>query len=300
MKVQDFFNTKMDISKYTFEELEHFTDCFGKGLSEFNELSLKIFEDPRIHFKEAPIRILRTIRFAAILGWEIDSTTWKAMQESSTRQLLANIPRKELGDEFILIVGAAFPDYGMKLLLDSGIMLQWMQAAIKGSVYEGHMSPWSMDQNSVYHELTLEQHTLQVLRNSLLLHCDAPMEKKLILRLTAICHDLGKMYQPIQGRNECGYTSYHGGVSPQPESAAREGSQDRTRNENTVYPSRKTLFEWIPVDGSIQSPRFGALDIRNFKMAPRAAVEYGDFSRRGYYYSEETVSSVYQVMFNII
>lgn len=200
----------MDISKYTLQELEHFSDCFGRSFSEFTESSLQISEDPRIHFKEAPIRILRVIRFAAFLGWEIDSTTWKAMQEPAVHQLLANSPQKELGEEFALIIGAAFPDYGLKLLLDSGIMLQWMQAVIKGSVYEGLMSPWAMDQNSVYHELTLEQHTLQVLKNSLPLHCDASLEKKLILRLTAICHDLGKMYQPIQGKNEFGSTSYHG------------------------------------------------------------------------------------------
>jgi tRNA nucleotidyltransferase/poly(A) polymerase len=195
---------------FSSQELTQFADCFGRGFSDFTEPSLQISEDPKIRFKEAPIRILRVIRFAAILGCEIDSIAWKAMQEPASLQLLANIPQEELGDEFALIVGAAFPDYGVKLLLDSGIMLQWMQAAIKGSVYEGLMSPWSMDQNSVYHELTLEQHTLQVLKNSLSLHCDAPPEKKLVLRLTAICHDLGKMYQPIQGRNEFGSTSYHG------------------------------------------------------------------------------------------
>ena len=67
-----------------------------------------------------------------------------------------------------------------------------------------------MEQNNLFHTLTLEQHTHQTLKNSLLLHVDLPLEKQVIMRMTAIFHDLGKMYQSIHRPTNTGSTSYHG------------------------------------------------------------------------------------------
>jgi tRNA nucleotidyltransferase/poly(A) polymerase len=120
------------------------------------------------------------------------------------------ISRKKLGEEFLKIIASPSPDYGFQLLLDTGLMQCWITDAIKGSKYEGKLSPFSMEQNNRFHTLTLDQHTCQTLKHSLPLHADAPLEKQTIMRLTAIFHDFGKMYLPLQRPNNSGATSYHG------------------------------------------------------------------------------------------
>lgn len=111
---------------------------------------------------------------------------------------------------FVSIISSSSSDEGFKLLLETNTIQRWLQEAIRDSEYEGQMAPWSMEQNNRHHELTLEQHTLLVLKNSIALNRVASPEKQLILRLTAICHDIGKMYIPIHKLKPSGSTSYIG------------------------------------------------------------------------------------------
>jgi CRISPR/Cas system-associated endonuclease Cas3-HD len=67
-----------------------------------------------------------------------------------------------------------------------------------------------MGQNSHYHVLTLDQHTLQTLKHAVVINSHASSDKQCVMRLTAICHDLGKMFQSIQRPTESGSVSYHG------------------------------------------------------------------------------------------
>lgn len=159
------------------------------------------------HFKTNPIKALEHIRLAATEGSMFEA---QALQHPDVVEAVVNLPKEHLGLGFRSIIEGPSPERGFALLLESSLMQHMLAQAVQGTPYEGKLAPWSMDQNNQHHTLTLEKHTLETLRNSLALHKDALPEKKFIMSLTAICHDLGKMVLWIHGRSETGSVSYHG------------------------------------------------------------------------------------------
>ena len=77
--------------------------------------------DPRLRFEEDALRILRAIRFASQLGFEIDSETLKAMKERS--RLLEHISAERIREEFEKTITAEKSGEGLKLLIKTGALL---------------------------------------------------------------------------------------------------------------------------------------------------------------------------------
>ena len=71
-------------------------DAFG-GLADLKRCSLRAVGDPTRRFNEDALRILRCVRFAAVLGFEIEPETAKAA--AALRALLKDISRERIGDE---------------------------------------------------------------------------------------------------------------------------------------------------------------------------------------------------------
>ena len=194
-----------DVSNGTIE------DFTGHGLEDLQKGVLRAPGTPFVRFMEDPLRILRVIRFAARYGWTIEPQTYAAMTDPRVLDILRQKTSKErLGEEFIKIMGSPHADLGYQLLRDTGILEGVKNDAIRGTKYEGKMSPWTMSQNNAHHKLTLDEHTLQVLRNALKLYSNESPEKRLIAILTALFHDVGKMFHGIQGTTPYGSTSFHG------------------------------------------------------------------------------------------
>ena len=79
----------------TTEELLDFVD----GFDDLARKRLKLIGEPLTRFREDPVRILRAIRFAAKLGFELDAETEEAIGPMS--ELLTAIPPARLFDEFL-------------------------------------------------------------------------------------------------------------------------------------------------------------------------------------------------------
>ncbi len=69
------------------------------GLSDIKKRRLVLIGDARKRLREDPVRMLRAVRFAAKLDFQIDAKTVEAMAELT--DLLANVPAARLFDEFL-------------------------------------------------------------------------------------------------------------------------------------------------------------------------------------------------------
>ncbi|MCB5224104.1 MAG: CCA tRNA nucleotidyltransferase [Candidatus Cloacimonadaceae bacterium] len=72
-------------------------DPDGRGLRDLEKRLLRSIREPRKSFQEDPLRILRALRFAAVLDLEIEKQTWEALRESAS--LIQNLSQNNIQDE---------------------------------------------------------------------------------------------------------------------------------------------------------------------------------------------------------
>jgi putative nucleotidyltransferase with HDIG domain len=131
--------------------------------------------DPVVTFKDDPLRIMRAIRFAVQLDFDIEERTFLALKEM--RQRLSIISQERITDELIKILLAQRPSRGFQLL---------DQAEILELIFPELVAMKGVEQRGGYHHKDVFQHTLMVVDNV------AKVSDKLELRFAALVHDIGK------------------------------------------------------------------------------------------------------------
>jgi poly(A) polymerase len=76
------------------------------GLKDLESGNLRIIGDPQVRFREDPVRMLRAVRFAAKLGFNIDPETEQCMREMG--DLLDAVPPARLFDECLKLFLSGF------------------------------------------------------------------------------------------------------------------------------------------------------------------------------------------------
>ncbi|MEO9474485.1 MAG: HD domain-containing protein [Cyclobacteriaceae bacterium] len=156
------------------KNLGELIDPFG-GLVHLGDRLIKTPLEPKLTFSDDPLRIMRAIRFASQLGFDIEPDTWGAIVE--TKERLSIISQERITDELNKIILSTKPSYGFKLLFSSGILkiIFPEMAKLQGIKTKNGLS----HKDNFYH-------TLQVLDN-ISEHTD-----DLWLRWAAILHDIAK------------------------------------------------------------------------------------------------------------
>src|ERR1700712_2093649 len=72
------------------------------GIKDSKKKLLRMIGDPATRYREAPVRIIRVVRFAAKLGFEIEPKTRAPIKEMAA--LLANVPPSRMFDEMIKLL----------------------------------------------------------------------------------------------------------------------------------------------------------------------------------------------------
>ena len=156
-------------------------DNFGTLLDPFDglgDLGRRIIRtplDPDITFSDDPLRMMRAVRFATQLGFDIFPDTFDAIRRNAGR--IAIITRERIADELMKIMRAPQPSRGFVLLEQCGLLpLIFPELnALKGvdtSHGRGHKDNFL--------------HTMQVLDNV------AAASNNEWLRWAALLHDIGK------------------------------------------------------------------------------------------------------------
>lgn len=98
------------------EEVIDFVD----GKKDLAAKLLRAIGDPAARFREDHLRLLRAVRFATTLGWEIEPATWAAIKAEAPS--LAKISIERIRDEFVKIMLHPNRVRGLDLLDASGLL----------------------------------------------------------------------------------------------------------------------------------------------------------------------------------
>ncbi len=156
-------------------------DSFGKLIDPFdgvNHLKQKLIKtplEPGITFSDDPLRMLRAVRFATQLGFDIDGATFEAL--TSMKDRISIISQERISDELNKIILTKVPSYGFKLLYSSGLLELIFPELVALQGVETRDGKGHKD--NFYH-------TLQVLDNICVSTDD------LWVRWAAILHDIAK------------------------------------------------------------------------------------------------------------
>lgn len=90
------------------------------GLSDLRKKLIKAVGDPNERFNEDALRMIRAVRFAAQLGFVIESKTMEAIQSNAT--LINKIAKERIRDEFFKIILSPYPDQGILVLRNTGLL----------------------------------------------------------------------------------------------------------------------------------------------------------------------------------
>lgn len=162
-----------------------------EGLTDIKKKIIRTPLDPSITFSDDPLRMMRAIRFASQLDFDIESDTFFALAQNAARLKIISAERSIVELNKIILVKK--PSYGFKLLFASKLLEEFFPEMVALQGVD------SVDDKS--HKDNF-YHTLQVLDNL------CQVSDNLYLRWAAILHDIAK---PVTKRfnNKVGWT-FHG------------------------------------------------------------------------------------------
>lgn len=89
------------------------------GVADLHDKRLRMIGDPVQRYREDPVRMLRVVRFAAALNFEIDAATRKPILEVA--ELLSNVPPARLFDEMLKLLLSGHAVETVKRLRKEGL-----------------------------------------------------------------------------------------------------------------------------------------------------------------------------------
>lgn len=165
---------------------EGYIDMFG-GIEDIKNKTIRAIGNPKDRFNEDALRILRAIRFASKLGFEIEENAKKAMLEC--KHLLHNISGERIAAEINkFVLGSNVK----KAILDHYDILS--------EIIPEFEAMHNFDQKNDWHVYDVLTHTAVVVENT---------PQIAHLRLTALLHDTGKVHTFTVDENGIGHFYGH-------------------------------------------------------------------------------------------
>ena len=192
------------------------------GLADLEAHLLRAVGDPDARFREDALRMIRAVRLAAALEFEIEPATRAAIRANA--RLVAHLSGERIGAELAKLLAAPRPSIGLRLAEETGLLgvLSPELAAQRG-----------VPQNKVPGE-DLWDHTLRTV--------DATPADRPVIRLTALLHDIGKPATLADG-----HFHHHDVVGARQAEALLRGLRyPRAATEEVVHLIRHHMFTVDP------------------------------------------------------
>ena len=144
----------------------------NNGIEDLNNHLIRTVGNPDERFNEDALRMIRAIRIAAQIGFLIEENTFESIQKNA--HLINEVAGERIRDELFKILLCKKPGDGMRLLKNSGLLLQIMPELLPGV---------GMGQKG-HHIYDVWDHELEALNN-----CQS---NNPITRLATLLHDVAK------------------------------------------------------------------------------------------------------------
>jgi len=153
---------------------EEVLDYVG-GQEDLENRIIKAIGDPQIRFQEDHLRLMRAVRFASVLGFDLEAATLSSI--TTHAHLLPRVSPERICSELVrILTEAAHPGKALALLADTGLLEQILPEALKLK---------GCEQPPEYHpEGDVWTHTCLMLDGM-----DSPSPE---LALAVLLHDIGK------------------------------------------------------------------------------------------------------------
>lgn len=164
-------------------------DLYG-GEQDLENKLIKAVGDPDTRFGEDALRLMRAVRLACQLDFDIESVTRESVDKNS--ELLKTISRERVRDELVKLIMTDYPMRGLVLMKETGLL---------GCVVPELLQGVGVEQNQAHH-FDVWEHNLRTLQHS------ADKKWPLHVRLSAIFHDISKPETRRFSREKRDYTFY--------------------------------------------------------------------------------------------
>lgn len=216
--IEDLKRRDFTINAMAYNDEEGLVDCF-EGLKDIENKVIRCVGDPYERFNEDALRIMRAVRFAAQLGYDIDVTTKQAVRDLAPN--LSKISVERINVELTKLLVSKHPEM-MRDLYEVGI------TAIVLPEFDLTMKT---EQNNPHHCYNVGEHTIHALMN---------VREDKVLRLAALLHDFGKPQCKTTG--ESGRDHFYGHPAVSEELAKAILRRLRYDNDTIAKVSRLVLY----------------------------------------------------------
>ncbi len=167
---EDLKRRDFTINAMAYNDTDGIVDVFG-GIDDLNNHVVRCVGNPADRFDEDALRILRAVRFAAQLGFDIDETTKKAMSEQA--KFLKDISAERIQVELTKLITSDNP----------GRLVEAYELGLTKVFLPEFDAMMMTEQNNPYHIYNVGVHTVKVMEN---------VPKDTAFRYAALMHDIGK------------------------------------------------------------------------------------------------------------
>ena len=178
------------------ERFGELVDPFN-GLADLEDGIIATPLDPDITFSDDPLRMMRCIRFATQLNFQIEDETFEGLERMANRIKIVSGERIEV--ELNKIIMSPHPSKGFVDLQRSGLLNIILPELAALDIVEQREG--KAHKNNFYH-------TLEVLENVCKMSNHIPQSSSLWLRWAALLHDIGKT-KTKRWENGVGWTFYN-------------------------------------------------------------------------------------------
>lgn len=185
---EDLSRRDFTINSMAYNQYGNLVDLF-LGQEDLKKKLIRTVGNPHRRFGEDHLRILRAVRFAVQLGFDIEEETYQAAKELAP--LLERISMERIQDEFFKIISSDQASRGIRILEDLKILHM---------IFPELVAMIGYDQKNPFHDKDLYEHTLCLLDET---------KPSLEGRLAALFHDIGKPSTFFQDQDGVGHFYGH-------------------------------------------------------------------------------------------
>jgi tRNA nucleotidyltransferase (CCA-adding enzyme) len=161
-----------------------------QGQEDIKNKLIRSVGNPNERFKEDALRLMRAIRFAAQLGFEIEDETLKAITNDAA--LLSEIAGERIRDELLKLLASDYPYEGIMLLKNTGLLHQILPELLEGvGISQARPGRHHKDDVFTHNVLSLKY---------------TPATDP-VVRFATLIHDVGK--PRVATADEDGYVIFH-------------------------------------------------------------------------------------------